>query len=101
MLWEWASLILAFGALILLINPRVRRNESSLALCCIALFVSIWIEKGLALIIAGFIPSPLGRFTGYRPTLPELLISAGVYGIGAFLITIFFRIFLRTEGARA
>lgn len=99
MLWEWASLILAVGALILLVNPRVRRNENSLVLCCTALFVSIWIEKGLALVITGFIPSPLGRFTQYRPTLTELMISAGIYGIGAFLITVFFKIFLRAKDA--
>jgi len=96
---EWASMILAFLALLLLINPRTRQNEKSLVLACSALFVSIWIEKGLAMIVAGFIPSPLGRFTEYRPTLPELLIAAGVYGIGMFLITIFTKIFLKTKAA--
>jgi Ni/Fe-hydrogenase subunit HybB-like protein len=99
MWWEWLSMMLAVAALALLINPRTRRNEKSLMLCCIALFVSIWIEKGMAMIVAGFVPSPLGRFTEYRPTAPELLISAGVYGIGAFLITVFFKIFSKTKEA--
>jgi Ni/Fe-hydrogenase subunit HybB-like protein len=99
MLWEWTSLILGFVALALLINPRIRQKENWLVFCCVALFVSIWIEKGLAMIVTGFIPSPLGRFAVYRPTAPELLISAGIYGIGAFLVTIFFRIFSRTKAA--
>ena len=99
MAWEWTSLILGFAALILLINPRMRQNENWLIFCCVALFVSIWIEKGLAMIVTGFVPSPLGRFVEYRPTIPELLISAGIYGIGAFLVTIFFRIFSRTKAA--
>jgi Ni/Fe-hydrogenase subunit HybB-like protein len=97
MAWEWTSLILGFSALVLLINPRIRQNENWLVFCCAALFVSIWIEKGLAMIVTGFVPSPLGRFTSYRPTIPELLIAAGIYGIGAFLVTIFFRIFSRTK----
>ncbi len=97
MLWEWVSLVLAFAALILLMKPGVRQNENLLAICCTALFVSIWIEKGLALIVTGFVPSPLGRFTAYHPTLPELLISSGVYSVGIFLITVFFKIFLKTR----
>jgi Ni/Fe-hydrogenase subunit HybB-like protein len=99
MVWEWISLILGLAAFLLLINPRIRRNEKTLAFCCIALFISIWIEKGMAMIVTGFVPSPLGHFAEYRPTLPELLIAAGVYGIGAFLVTIFFRIFLKTKTA--
>lgn len=99
MFWEWASMILALAALVFLINPGMRRNERVLVFCCAALFVSIWIEKGLAMIIAGFVPSPLGHVTPYRPTIPELLISAGIYGIGALLITVFFRIFIKIKMA--
>jgi Ni/Fe-hydrogenase subunit HybB-like protein len=93
-LWEWASILLALGALVLLINPRTRANERVLTCCCISLFVSIWIEKGMAMVVGGFVPSTLGRLTEYQPTLPELLISAGIYGIGAILITVFYRIFV-------
>ena len=75
----------------------MRRNEKALALCCVALFVSIWIEKGMSMIVAGFTPSALGLFTGYRPTAPELLISAGIYSAGAFLVTVFFKIFTKTK----
>lgn len=97
MLWEWISVILAFASLAFLLIPHTRRNEKTLIFSCAALFVSIWMEKGLALIVAGFVPSPLGRFTEYRPTVPELLISAGIYGIGAFLVTVFSKIFVRTK----
>jgi molybdopterin-containing oxidoreductase family membrane subunit len=99
MAWEWISLWLGLSALALLLNPRTRKNERWLALSCGILFASVWIEKGLLMIVAGFIPSPLGRFTQYFPTAPELLIAAGVYGIGAFLITIFFKIFVQARAA--
>jgi Ni/Fe-hydrogenase subunit HybB-like protein len=91
--WEWASVALALVALVLLINPRTRRNEKTLVFCCVALFVSIWIEKGMAMVVTAFVPSPLGQLTEYWPTLPELMISLGVYGIGALLVTVFYRIF--------
>ena len=91
--WEWMSILLAAAALALLINPRCRRNDRVLIFCCLALFGSIWIEKGLAMIVAGFIPSPLGRFTSYWPTAPELMISAGIYAIGALLLTALIKIF--------
>ncbi len=91
--WEWTSLALASVALVLLINPRTRRNERMLVFSCAALFVSIWIEKGLAMIVAGFVPSPLGHLTEYWPTIPEFLISLGIYAMGAILVTIFFKIF--------
>jgi Ni/Fe-hydrogenase subunit HybB-like protein len=99
MLWEWLSLILAFASLTFLLIPRMRRNEKALVFSCVALFASIWIEKGLAMIVTGFVPSPLGRFTEYRPTAPELLISAGVYGIGALMVTVFFKIFAKAKAA--
>jgi hypothetical protein len=36
-----------------------RNSEAILALACIGVFVSLWIEKGLGLVVTGFVPSPL------------------------------------------
>ena len=57
-------------------------------------FVSLWLEKGLGLIVGGFEPSPLGSVTRYTPTLPEWSIVAGIWAVGAFLITVFYKITL-------
>jgi len=96
--WMWASAILALGALILLIywNVKARRkvNEGLLVLACIAVFVSLWIEKGLGLVIPGFIPSPLERITEYAPTGPEVAITFGVWALGFLLLTLLYRIFV-------
>jgi len=96
--WMWASAVLSVAALVLLVNPKTRHNETTLAAACVAVFVGLWIEKGLGLIIAGFEPSPLGQVTVYTPTLPEILISLGIYAFGLFLITIFFKIALSVRG---
>ncbi|MBW2091175.1 MAG: polysulfide reductase NrfD, partial [Deltaproteobacteria bacterium] len=74
----WFSLTLAFVAIAMLVTPAVRKNERLLGLACVLVFISIWIDKGLGLISAGFIPNPLHHVTEYIPTIPELLISLGV-----------------------
>jgi molybdopterin-containing oxidoreductase family membrane subunit len=35
-------------------------------------FAGIWIEKGMGLIVPGFIPSPIGEVTEYYPTFIEV-----------------------------
>jgi len=96
--WMWVSVLLAVVSLVLLINPATRRNERTLVLGCGAVFVSLWIDKGLGMVIAGFVPSPLGHVTRYAPTAPELLISLAVYAAGALVITGLYKIALEVRG---
>ncbi len=99
--WMWTSTLLAAAALVVLLRPRLRDRAGWLAAACLAIFVSVWIEKGLGMIVAGFVPSPLGHVTRYLPTAPELLISLGIYAIGALLVTTLFKVALsvREEAA--
>ncbi|HDL19558.1 MAG TPA: menaquinol oxidoreductase [Bacteroidetes bacterium] len=94
----WISAGLAVISIILLINPKTRKHENCLLIACIALFISIWLDKGLGMVVTGFIPSVLGRVVEYTPTFPEIMISVGVYGIGALLITILYRVALSVKG---
>jgi Ni/Fe-hydrogenase subunit HybB-like protein len=96
--WMWASAILAIFSLLLLINPGTRKKETTLVVACIAVFISLWIEKGLGLIITGFVPNPLGVVHEYWPTLNEALIAVGVYGIGLMVITLLYKIALSVRG---
>jgi molybdopterin-containing oxidoreductase family membrane subunit len=50
------------------------------------------------MVVAGFVPNPMGAITEYWPTLPEALISAGIYGIGALMVTVLYRIALSVRG---
>jgi molybdopterin-containing oxidoreductase family membrane subunit len=92
--WMWTSGILAIGALILLLTPSLRRNHSLLVVACIAVFASIWIDKGMGMVVTGFVPTPLDTVTEYSPTLPEVFIGLGVYGIGALMVTGLYKIAL-------
>ena len=99
--WMWGAEILALVALILLIRPSTRRNERTLALACAAVFASIWIEKGLGMIVTAFVPSPLGKLTEYFPSLPEALIALGIYAFGAAVVLVLARVALSVRGQLA
>jgi molybdopterin-containing oxidoreductase family membrane subunit len=96
--WMWLSVLLAVLSLVLLINPKTRKKETTLILACIAIFGSIWIDKGLGMIVTGFIPTPLGTVADYWPTIPELMITVGVYAVGMLLVTVFYKIALAVKG---
>jgi molybdopterin-containing oxidoreductase family membrane subunit len=90
--WMWSSMALMVLALILLIPPITRQNEGVLAVACVMLFIGAWIDKGLGLISAGFVPNPLHEVNEYLPTFPEVMITIGVYAVGALILTIFYKI---------
>jgi molybdopterin-containing oxidoreductase family membrane subunit len=56
-----------------------------LNLACIVSFTGIWIEKGMGLIIPGFVPSPLGDIVEYLPTINETLICLGIWAFGILM----------------
>jgi molybdopterin-containing oxidoreductase family membrane subunit len=93
------AVISAAAALVLLINPRTRKKESFLAVACVLVFLSLWIEKGLSLLVTGFVPSPLGHVTRYTPTGPEVAIAIGVWPMGFLIITVLYKIFLSVREA--
>jgi molybdopterin-containing oxidoreductase family membrane subunit len=89
--WMWASMGLMFTGIILLINPVTRRHEGALAVACIAVFVGTWIDKGMGMISGGFVPSPLEYVHEYIPTVPELVISLGVWCVGFLVLSALFK----------
>jgi Ni/Fe-hydrogenase subunit HybB-like protein len=90
--WMWTASFFALVSLILLINPTTRNNEGTMLVGCVAVVIATWIDKGLGLIIGGFTPNTFERVTEYWPTLPELMISVGVWAIGFFVLTILFKV---------
>jgi molybdopterin-containing oxidoreductase family membrane subunit len=52
---------------------------------CILAFVGIWIEKGMGMIVPGFLPPPLGEIVEYFPTMLETLICIGVWSFGLLM----------------
>jgi len=90
--WMWTSSALAVLALFLLLIPRARKSDRGLTLAAVAVLGSLWIDKGLGMVVTGFVPSPLGHVQEYRPTLLEGTIAVGVYAVGGLLLTVLYRV---------
>lgn len=89
--WMWTAVVFSVIALVLLIVPATRRREDTLIAGCIAVFVSTWIDKGMIMVVAGFIPNPFEKVFEYSPTLPELGVTLGVWATGFFILTVLFK----------
>jgi molybdopterin-containing oxidoreductase family membrane subunit len=89
--WMWAFAVASVVGLVLLIVPATRRKEDTLLVACIAVLISTWIDKGLALVIGGFIPDPFDKVFQYWPTTPEILIALGIWATGFFVLTVLFK----------
>jgi Ni/Fe-hydrogenase subunit HybB-like protein len=88
--WIWTAIAFNLVAMVLLVLP-VSRSLKWLNLTCVLCIVGIWIEKGMGLVIPGFIPTPLGQIVEYRPSLNETLVCFGIWAFGLLCYTVFLR----------
>jgi len=87
-IWIWSALAMNIIATTLLMIHKTRRWMPTLNIACVLGFIGIWIEKGMGLIVPGFIPSPLGEIFEYAPTLKEIGVSVGIWALGCLIFTI-------------
>jgi Ni/Fe-hydrogenase subunit HybB-like protein len=93
----WTALALnAIAVVILSINP-LRHFPPTLNLACVLVFIGIWLEKGMGLVVPGFIPTPLGEVFEYRPTAVEFGIAIGVWALAALAFTLAARVTVAVE----
>jgi Ni/Fe-hydrogenase subunit HybB-like protein len=92
--WMWLSITLALASIVVLLNSKWRKNHAILAPVCVAVLIAIWIDKGLGLVVPGFIPSQSGEVIEYTPTFLETLIVIGVWSMGALILTLLYKVVL-------
>jgi molybdopterin-containing oxidoreductase family membrane subunit len=97
----WLSSIAAFVSLVLLIPSRTRNHTPTLVTACIALFVSLWIDKGFGLVVGGFVPNPFETITDYWPTMPETVITIAVWAAGFLVLTVLYKVAIGVREAQA
>ncbi|MFW6335346.1 MAG: hypothetical protein ACOC0W_08755 [Desulfosalsimonas sp.] len=90
--WMWTSMALVLSTIVLLVIPQARRNETVLGFACVFVFIGLWIDKGLGMIAGGFVPNPLHEVKEYIPTVPEVIITIGVYALGFLVLTILYKV---------
>ncbi|HNS98309.1 MAG TPA: polysulfide reductase NrfD [Polyangiaceae bacterium] len=85
--WIWTAIGLNVAAAIALFHPRARTSVPLLIAACVATFIGVWIEKGMGLIVPGFIPSPLHEIVEYQPSVVEWKVTAGIWAFGLLVYT--------------
>jgi len=86
--WMWVCEVLTVGCVIALLLPGVRKQENLLACVCVAVIAAVWIEKGMGLIIPGFVPSTLHEIVEYAPSEIEWKVMAGGWALGLMVFTV-------------
>ncbi|MCU0967372.1 MAG: polysulfide reductase NrfD [Rubrivivax sp.] len=98
--WIWSALALNVVAVVILsVNPW-RRQMPLLNVACVLAFVGIWIEKGMGLVVPGFIPTPLGEVFEYSPSWRELAVAIGIWAFGALVFTLLAKASIAIETGR-
>jgi len=86
--WIWTALaLLGVATLIGSLHP-LRRRLLTLNIACVLTIVGVWIEKGMGLVVPGFVPTPIGEIYEYAPSVGEIAIAAGIWGIGLLVFTL-------------
>lgn len=96
----WTAVVLNVASAILLHLPQSRDDKRWLLAACGCAFVGVYIEKGIGLIVPGFIPSTLHELVEYTPTFVEWKISAGIWAVGLITLTVALRIGLAVWSGR-
>lgn len=95
--WIWTAMAFNIISFILFLVPRTRKNYLTLNIACVLIVTGVWIEKGMGLVIPGFIPTPLGEIWEYTPKLYESMITVGIWATGIFLYTLALKIAIPIE----
>lgn len=88
--WIWTAIAFNLVGMFLLILP-LSSSLRWLNVACVLCILGIWIEKGMGLVIPGFVPTPLGAVIEYTPSLNETLICLGIWAFGLLAYTVFLR----------
>jgi len=90
--WIWAATIMNVTAFFLFLLPKTRRKFVTLNLGCALIIIGVYLEKGIGLVMPGFVPDTLGEIYEYAPTAHEFLVTIGIWAAGAMVYTLLLKI---------
>lgn len=85
--YSWSSIIMGCTAFVLFLIPKTRRNFVTLNIGAILIYGSVYVEKGIALIIPAFTPDILGQIYVYTPSMTEIKTAVMIFSLGFLLFT--------------
>ncbi len=89
--WMWMAFIFNITAFFIFLRPKTRENFLTLNIACVLVITGIYVEKGMGLIIPGFIPGVLGEIYEYGPSAVEKGVAMGIWAFGALFFTLFLK----------
>jgi Polysulphide reductase len=95
--WIWTAILLDGAAVIMLTVHPLRRRRVFLSVACVLAIVGVWIEKGMGLVVPGFVPTPLGEVFEYSPFRGEVFISLGIWALGMLIFTLLAKVAIPIE----
>ena len=95
--WIWTAITLLLVAVTILMIHPLRRKPILLNFACVLTVIGVWIEKGMGLVIPGYIPTPLGEIFEYFPNSTEVMISLGIWAIGLLTFTLLAKVGMAIE----
>jgi molybdopterin-containing oxidoreductase family membrane subunit len=90
--YAWMSVLFSVTAFVLFLVPATRRNVITLNIGCVLIYLGVYIEKGVGLLIPGQTPDTLGVIYEYFPSGAEVLVTAGIFSVGFLLYTILVKV---------
>lgn len=95
--WIWTAIACnLIGAALFFTKSALERSHIRI-LACLLCIVGIWIEKGMGLIVPGFIPSTLHEYVEYAPSLTEWKVTAGIWAVGLIVMTPLLKMFVHVS----
>jgi Ni/Fe-hydrogenase subunit HybB-like protein len=95
--WIWSAILLDGMAAIILTIHALRGRRAFLSVACVLAIVGVWIEKGMGLVVPGFVPTPLGEVFEYSPYRGEVFISLGIWALGMLIFTLLAKVAIPIE----
>jgi len=90
--YSWTALAFNTLALMGFMIPVLRNRMPILNTACVLAIIGVFIEKGMGLLLPGMSPDMLGEVYAYEPSANEILVSVGVWAIGALAFTLMVRV---------
>ena len=97
--WMWFSMIVGIVSVMILLHQQRRPSKKLLIAACTGIVVSLWIDKGIGLIIGGFVPSPMEEIVEYFPTFIEITVTLGIWAIGLLILTALLKVAVAVKKA--
>lgn len=97
--WIWTAVAFNLAAAMLLLLGDERRLWI-IDVACVLTFIAVWIEKGMGLVVPGFVPSTLHELVEYLPNELEWRVVLGIWALGMMVFTLGLKIAMEIFAGR-